>query len=136
MKTFVKEIFTTLKKSRKPLLKTLGLALIVLVVINVIYYFGSSYSKICLSCHYMEPYYELSVNSTHKDISCVTCHPSRRILTAPYLLRYIAGSYNPRPRAEVDDDICLECHEKQNLKKETVFSMHISFSHSDHLEDL
>ena len=136
MRTFFKEIFSTFKKHRHPLVKVVGIALIVLVVINIIYYFGSLYSPVCLTCHYMKPYYEQSVNSTHKDVSCVKCHPNRRILTAPYLLKYISGSYNPRPRAEVDDDICLECHEEQNLKKQTAFAMHISFSHADHLEDL
>jgi hypothetical protein len=84
----------------------------------------------------MKPYYEQSSHSVHKDVSCVTCHPGRRLLTAPYLLRYIAGSYNPRPRAEVDDNVCLDCHEAQNLKKQTAFEMNISFDHSDHLEDL
>jgi len=133
----IKTLFVTFFKSKNhPVVKGLVIFLIILFVINVAYYFVSSYSKSCLVCHYMKPYYEQSLKSTHKDISCVTCHPSRRILIAPYLLRYIAGSYNPRPRADVNDKVCLDCHEHQNLKKSTAFAMNISFNHSDHLEDL
>lgn len=124
------------KSKIHPLIKALIVVLFLLIVVNGAYYFVSAYSKGCLICHYMKPYYEQSVNSTHKNISCVTCHPGRRLLTAPYLLRYIAGSYNPRPRAEVDDHICLDCHKEQNLKKRTVFAMNISFNHIDHLSDL
>lgn len=132
---FVK-IYTSIKNYRHPIIKLLGFIFVILIIINAIYYFASSYSPICLTCHYMKPYYEQSMNSVHKNISCVTCHPNRRILTAPYFLKYISGFYNPRPRAKVDDKICLDCHEAQNLKKNTAFEMNISFNHSDHLEDL
>ncbi len=136
MKELFKKIVNGIKNNKHPALSIAGAAVALLIIVNIVYYFASAYSPGCVICHYMKPYYDQSVNSTHKDISCVTCHPSRRILTAPYLLRYIAGSYNPRPRAEVDDKICLNCHEAQNLKKQTAFEMNISFSHSDHLEDL
>lgn len=125
-----------MKSKRHPLIKTGVILLFVIIILNGVYYFASAYNPGCVMCHYMKPYYEQSSHSVHKDISCVTCHPSRRILTAPYLLRYIAGSYNPRPRAEVDDKVCLNCHEAQNLKKQTAFEMNISFSHSDHLSEL
>jgi len=125
-----------LKSKHHPVFKAVIIFVFLLFVINTAYYFASSNSKSCLMCHYMKPYYEQSHASTHKDISCVTCHPNRRLLFAPYFLRYIAGSYNPRPRAEVDDDICLDCHKQQNLKKSTAFAMNISFNHSDHLQDL
>ena len=130
---FIKTFF---KSKYHPVIKGLIVLIFLLFVINIAYYFVSSYSKSCLVCHYMKPYYEQSLKSTHKDISCVTCHPSRRFLTAPYLLRYIAGSFNPRPRAEVNDKICLDCHKEQNLKKRTAFAMNISFNHSEHLGDL
>lgn len=136
MKKIFGKISEFIKSNKRFLLSFWGILIIVLLLINVVYYFASAYSPGCVVCHYMKPYYDQSVNSVHKDISCVTCHPGRRILMAPYLLRYIAGSYNPRPRAEVDDDICLKCHEKQNLKKQTAFEMNISFNHSDHLSDL
>ncbi|HEY3250139.1 MAG TPA: cytochrome c3 family protein [Ignavibacteria bacterium] len=129
-------MFGLLKSSKHPYLKFTAIIFVLLIIINGVYYFASAYSPGCVMCHYMKPYYEQSSHSVHKDISCVTCHPSRRILTAPYLLRYIAGSYNSRPRAEVDDKVCLDCHEAQNLKKQTAFEMNISFNHSDHLGDL
>lgn len=132
----LKKIFKGIKENKHPALTFGAIALALLILVNIVYYFASAYSPGCVVCHYMKPYYEQSVNSVHKDFSCVTCHPSRRILTAPYLLRYLAGSYNPRPRAEIDDKICLDCHEEQNLKKQTAFEMNISFNHSDHLEDL
>jgi Class III cytochrome C family len=119
-----------------PVMKIGAIVFLGLILINCIYYFASAYNPGCVMCHYMKPYFEQSDNSVHKDVSCVTCHPSRRILTAPYLLRYIAGSYNPRPRAEVDDKVCIKCHEEQDLKKGTAFEMNISFNHSDHLSDL
>jgi hypothetical protein len=133
---FFKKIFKGIKNNKHPIIKLFGFFFLLLIFINGVYYFASAYSPGCVLCHYMKPYYEQSSHSIHKDISCVTCHPGRRILTAPYLLRYIAGSYNPRPRATVDDQICLNCHEAQNLKKNTAFEMNISFNHSDHLGDL
>lgn len=128
--------FITFVNNRQPIVRFTIILVFLLIIVNAVYYFASAYSPGCVTCHYMKPYYEQSSHSVHKDISCVTCHPSRRILTAPYLLRYIAGSYNPRPRAEVDDKVCLDCHEAQNLKKQTAFEMNISFNHSDHLGDL
>jgi len=122
--------------NRHPFVRLTIILVFILLVANAAYYFASAYSPGCVICHYMKPYYEQSSHSVHKDISCVTCHPNRRILTAPYLLRYISGSYNPRPRAEVDDKVCLNCHEAQDLKKQTAFEMNISFNHSDHLGDL
>ena len=136
MKVLFGKILTGIKNNRHPILKFLGMVFLVVIFLNLVYYFVSAYSPGCVVCHYMKPYYEQSKNSVHKDISCVTCHPGRRLLTAPYLLRYIAGSYNPRPRAEVDDHICLDCHKEQNLKKRTIFEKNISFNHSDHLGDL
>jgi hypothetical protein len=136
LKNLFSKILKGIKNNKHPVLTLGGIAVALLILVNIVYYFASAYSPGCVICHYMKPYYEQSMNSVHKDISCVTCHPNRRILTAPYLLRYLAGSYNPRPRAEVDDKICLDCHEAQNLKKETAFEMNISFSHSDHLADL
>lgn len=130
-------LFGQFMKSRNhPVVKISVILFLVLLILNGIYYFASAYNPGCVMCHYMKPYYEQSSHSVHKDISCVTCHPSRRILTAPYLLKYIAGSYNSRPRAEVDDKVCLDCHEAQNLKKQTAFEMNISFNHADHLNDL
>jgi len=129
--------FENLMKSKKhPVIKIGVILLLVLIILNGIYYFASAYNPGCVMCHYMKPYYEQSSHSVHKDVSCVTCHPNRRILTAPYLLRYIGGSYNPRPRAEVDDKVCLKCHEAQDLKKQDAFEMNISFNHADHLSDL
>ncbi len=136
VKKILEKIISGIRNNKHPVLTLGGIVVALLVLVNVVYYFASAYSPGCVICHYMKPYYEQSVNSVHKDFSCVTCHPGRRVLTAPYLLRYLAGSYNPRPRAEVEDKICLDCHEAQNLKKETAFEMNISFSHSDHLEDL
>ncbi|HJY63112.1 MAG TPA: cytochrome c3 family protein, partial [Ignavibacteria bacterium] len=140
---FINSILKILKKTtgfllsaQHPYIRISVILVFILIIINVAYYFVSAYSPGCVVCHYMKPYYEQSSHSVHKEISCVTCHPSRRILTAPYLLRYIAGSYNPRPRAEVEDKVCLDCHEEQNLKKQTAFEMNISFDHSDHLGDL
>jgi len=125
-----------LLSSKHPYVRITVILAVILIIVNGAYYFVSAYSPGCVMCHYMKPYYEQSSHSVHKEFSCVTCHPNRRILTAPYLLRYIAGSYNPRPRAEVDDIVCLNCHEEQNLKKQTAFEMNISFDHSDHLGDL
>jgi hypothetical protein len=136
IKELFKKIFDGMRNFRHPILKLFGGVFAFIIVINVAYYFISAYSPGCVICHYMKPYYEQSSHSVHKDISCVTCHPGRRLLTAPYLLRYIAGSYNPRPRATVDDQVCLKCHEAQNLKRNTAFEMNISFNHADHLGDL
>lgn len=136
VKDLLRKIYTGIKNYKHPIIKLFAGTFLVLIIANVAYYFASAYSPGCVVCHYMKPYYDQSTHSKHKDVSCVTCHPSRRILTAPYLLRYIAGSYNPRPRAVVDDKVCLKCHESQNLKKNTAFEMNISFNHSDHLGDL
>jgi len=136
MRAMLRSIWRGIKTHHRTLLKTVGWLIIILVVVNAIFYFASSYSPFCVVCHYMKPYYEQWKQSVHSDVSCVKCHPNRRILTAPYLFRYLSGTYNPRPRAEVTSGICLECHPEKSLHGKTAFKMQISFDHGDHLGDL
>lgn len=127
-------IWEGIVEHRRALLTLLGIALAVVLVFQVAFYFISAYSPFCGSCHIMEPYVESRKhNPTHADVACVECHGEYRFLISKLYLKYALGIYTTQLRAEVPDSRCLSCHERQELDPGTPFLKNIKFSHRNHL---
>ncbi|MFQ5750532.1 MAG: hypothetical protein ACE5HI_00925, partial [bacterium] len=109
-----------------------------LLLLNLTYHGVSRHARACTVCHYMQPYYDQWVSSSHKDVTCVRCHPYSLGKFSVMTLKYWSGIYNPRPRAEVEDATCLksDCHETRLLEGKVLFADDIDFSHKEHLGEL
>jgi nitrate/TMAO reductase-like tetraheme cytochrome c subunit len=105
----------------------------------------SSRPSFCGSCHYMAPYYQSWLTSTHKDVSCVDCHippgiaseARKKYEALAMVARYFTGTYSTKPWAEVDDQSCLRsgCHETRLLLGTEVFHG-VLFDHRPHLTEM
>ena len=104
-----------------------------LLVLHGVFYVVSANSKVCASCHIMDPYIEMWKNSSHKDVACVKCHSEWRFAISETYLKYAIGLYTTQLRAEVPDERCLACHEHQDLDSDQTFLRNIHFSHKSHL---
>lgn len=134
MKELFFSIINGIRRYFRQLVVLIGVLAVIVLIINGVYYFLSDNPKTCLVCHYMEPYYKLWEVSNHRDVTCIACHPDRRILLRKYSLRYLTSTYTSRPRAEVHDEACLSCHEGQTLDQSAPFERNIIFNHKEHLE--
>lgn len=121
---------------RRALAKLVAIVLVVVACVHVVFFFASTSEKLCASCHIMEPYVAMWKASTHKDVACVFCHKEYRYVLAKRYLKYAVGFYTTQLRAEVPDERCLACHEKQNLDTDKVFLRNIHFSHQGHLGEM
>jgi hypothetical protein len=127
-------ILEGLVEHRRALLTLLGVILGVVLAFQVAFFFISTYSPFCGSCHIMKPYVESRKhNPTHADVACVECHYEYRFLISKLYLKYALGIYTTQLRAEVPDSRCLSCHERQELDPSTPFLKNIKFSHRNHL---
>ncbi len=97
----------------------------------------------CGSCHVMGPYYESWKTSSHAEIACVDCHipPGvtatfrKKFEALSMVASYVTGTYGTNPWAEVDDESCLQCHERRLLGGQEMYGS-ILFDHSPHLAEL
>ncbi|MCP9451238.1 MAG: NapC/NirT family cytochrome c [Nitrospira sp.] len=75
----------------------------------------------CTSCHLIAPSYESWAVSTHKEVTCVTCHVRPGIegwmhdkawVGIRDTIRYLTGTYPDAHnlKAHVESGICLGCH--------------------------
>lgn len=103
----------------------------------------SSTPAFCGSCHVMSPYYESWKSSSHAQIACVDCHIppgvtaelEKKFEALSMVTSYVTGTYGTNPWAEVDDEACLECHERRLLGGLEMFG-DILFDHRPHLTEL
>jgi len=105
----------------------------------------SSQPRFCGGCHYMEPYYQSWLTSTHKDVACVECHippgisseVRKKYEALAMVARYFTGTYSTNPWAEVDDQSCLRsgCHTKRVLLSKEVY-LGTLFDHQPHLAEM
>jgi len=103
----------------------------------------SSTPAFCGSCHVMSPYYESWKTSNHAQIACVDCHIppgvtaelEKKFEALSMVASYVTGTYGTNPWAEVDDEACLECHERRLLGGLEMFG-DILFDHRPHLTEL
>lgn len=91
-------------------------------------------SSFCSNCHYMQPYVEQWKVSTHKNVACVQCHPTTRQAMFSQFVKYVTGTYSPRPKAYVPDESCASssCHSEMP-KSKTVEFLTVNFPHQPHL---
>jgi len=105
----------------------------------------SSQPRFCGSCHYMAPYYQSWLGSTHKEVACVECHIPPGITSEfrkkyealAMVARYFTGTYSTNPWAEVDDQSCLRsgCHTKRVLLGKELYQG-VLFDHQPHLTEM
>lgn len=138
MRQFFRDLWNLITKNKKAIGILLLVLVVVVVVLNITVYQISRHSSTCLYCHYMEPYYKQWQTSTHNKVECIKCHDYSSTAIMGATLRYVSGSYNPRPRVEVSDSSCLQsgCHEKRLLEGKVLFKRAIVFDHKDHLEKI
>ncbi len=88
----------------------------------------------CPKCHYMQPYVDQWKASNHSGVECVKCHPSERRAMFGQFVKYVTGTYNPKPRAFVPDSACLAsgCHAGMQANKGVKF-LTVTFPHQPHL---
>ncbi len=144
-------IFDFIKKEKfKKAMIRLVKVLIVLVVFGVILTFiGVEYTakpKFCVTCHYMQPYYDGWKTSTHNMVPCVDCHYPPGVqneLRGKFeamvsVAKYVTGTYGKsRPWVEISDQSCLrpDCHERRLLQGKVSFG-NILFDHTPHLTEM
>jgi len=123
---------------RKPLIQLFLIGAGIIIFANVTFFFLSPNPTSCTLCHYMQPYYDNWKTSSHKEVPCIKCHPYRMRFLYSSLPRYIAKSYVPRPRTEIEDRVCMQsgCHSERILKGKVKFKGSIIFDHKDHLGKL
>ncbi len=135
MGAFLRDVWALLRKHVR-VLAALGAALVLLVLaLNLAVSRIAQRSTFCATCHYMATYVEQWKTSKHAAVDCVRCHPYGPTAVAASTIRYLSGAYNPRPRAEVDDQSCLAggCHDRRLLKAQETFRGGIRFDHQVHL---
>lgn len=90
---------------------------------------------ICKYCHFIAPYYNKWEQSTHNMVPCLKCHEYGPLNALSGQLRFIAGTYNPRPLTKVPDSNCLQagCHERRLIESKVSFARwNIVFDHKPH----
>jgi nitrate/TMAO reductase-like tetraheme cytochrome c subunit len=136
MISFFKDLFGVFGHHRRILLLVLGGLVVIVVAVGATVKYKMNSATFCTSCHYMEPYVRHWENSGHKDVTCTKCHDYSVSHLAVNSIKYWAGSYESRPKANVQDASCLAsgCHELRLLQGKAEFKKNISFDHTVHLE--
>ncbi len=113
-----------------------------LVLLIVTYFFAKEVMvknpAICASCHFIKPYYNKWERSTHNRVPCLKCHEYGPLNAFSGQLRFLAGTYNPRPLTNVPDSKCLQagCHEMRLIEsKANVTRWNIVFDHKPHFTE-
>ncbi len=91
--------------------------------------------SICKSCHFIKSFYNKWERSTHKMVPCLKCHEYGPLNALSGQMRYIVGTYNPRPLTSVPDSNCLQsgCHERRLIEsKVSIPKWNIVFDHKPH----
>jgi len=95
--------------------------------------------KNCTVCHFITPFYKKWETSSHKTVSCLKCHDYTLLNAVSGQMRFLAGTYNPRPLTTVPDKNCLQngCHERRLVEATELFTVRgISFDHKPHFTEL
>jgi hypothetical protein len=138
MRNLAKDFLQGMIKHQLALFKIVAILLVVVVLAGVAVKGASYSSKSCTVCHYIEPYYKQWETSSHNDVRCVKCHPYPMTLISANILQYLTNTYDPRPRAEVEDAVCLQegCHTERLVDGKVVFKENILFDHNAHVGKL
>lgn len=93
---------------------------------------------ICKYCHFITQYYNKWERSTHNMVPCLKCHEYGPLNALSGQLRFLAGTYNPRPITNVPDSNCLQpgCHDRRLIEsKESFTKWNIAFDHKPHFSE-
>ncbi len=103
----------------------------------------STQSGFCDNCHFEEPYITSWEESSHADVDCHACHMpvgfggklDRSYQAIVSTWRYMWGSHDNLPRAEIDDQNCLQsgCHDDRLIQGTIEYEKGILFDHADHM---
>jgi nitrate/TMAO reductase-like tetraheme cytochrome c subunit len=108
----------------------------------------TSRPKFCVTCHYMQPYYDAWKASSHHDVPCSECHyppGTMEKITGKFrdlnqLVKYLTNSYKrSKPWAEIEDASCLKagCHSHRTLEGAgKVQFKKVVFDHTPHLKQM
>lgn len=119
-------------------------ALILTVVLLTAFFETTSQPEFCGSCHLMTPYIDAWKTSSHKDVSCMTCHAKEgfdgfletKFTALSMLANYATGIYKrSKPWAEIEDRNCLQCHETRLLEGKITMENGVHFDHTPHLTE-
>jgi len=135
MRDLLQDILILVRVHSRVLLSLVIIVFSAWVVFTVGFWVVSGNPKSCLMCHYERPFYEGWAASTHKEVTCVACHPVGVTFATVNTVKYLTGLYSPVPRARVENQNCLQagCHQ-QRLKQGKVQVGAITFDHNLHLE--
>jgi len=117
-----------------------------LVIFTAVAAEWTSRSSFCVTCHYMQPFYDSWKSSSHHDVECIKCHYPPNFQGAVkgklrgiyQVVAYVSQAYKrSRPWAEIQDASCLRpnCH-SVNIMADTTVVMYrgVRYQHAAHLE--
>jgi nitrate/TMAO reductase-like tetraheme cytochrome c subunit len=122
----------------------LWVATIVVTIVTLTAFIeATSQPKFCVTCHYMQPYFDAWASSQHKNVTCTDCHMKpglkgtikAKFMALSMVTSYLTGVYKrSKPWAEIEDDACLRegCHDTRLLNGKVKFKG-IVFDHAPHL---
>ncbi len=93
----------------------------------------------CKTCHFIEPFYKKWETSTHSMVTCLKCHDYKPINAVAGQMRFLVGTYNPRPMTRVPDKNCLQggCHDRRLIEAKATFTRWgIELDHKTHFEEM
>ena len=131
---FLKDLTRILGRHTRALLMFIGIVVVVLVAAAMFLKYETTRASFCGSCHFMEPYIRHWDASSHADVECVKCHDYGVLALTGSALRYMTGTHDNRPKANVHDESCLAagCHEVESLSDMKEYDRGIMFDHSAH----
>ena len=137
MKAMFQAVWRGFRNHFVALLTLVGVGIVVLFLTTGGVYVASHNDNFCASCHYMKPY-SSSGGVGHEDVACISCHPFRPVRNAVSFVRYMTDTYDPRPRAEITNETCLQsgCHANEDLDGDQLIEGRIHFDHTPHLTRL
>jgi len=128
-------------------LKSISFLFIILIAFGFLFIIFSmqvtSTPRFCGSCHIMLPYYQSWLASSHNKIACVECHIApgvtsefrKKYEALSMIAKYFTGTYSTNPWTEVEDESCLQCHERRLLAGTEIFD-NVLFDHKAHLTEM
>ncbi len=138
MRDMLADLFHWLGEYRKPLFRIFIIFAIIFVVYNGMFFVSLNHPKSCTVCHYMDPYYDQWKESSHNAVKCLKCHKFNPLFITISTVKYVTGTYNPKPHAVVDDSACTAkgCHSLRLESPDALFEKDVIFNHRDHMEKL
>jgi len=101
------------------------------------YNFKENNPKFCISCHLMQPAYNVWSKSVHKGLNCHDCHhlsiEDQNKLLIAFILKRPTAVPNLHGRVIVNFEVCITCHWKINPKFKNAKQINRSTMHAVHV---